>query len=80
MSFTQESVHQLNLIMQFPDTSMEGLKIHHTAAPEVITAAQDLFDKGLTTQKDGGYLTDLGRSAAECVNSLNRLMAQDTKS
>jgi uncharacterized protein (TIGR02647 family) len=31
----------------------------------LIEAAKRLFDKGLTTQDDGGYLTDLGIEVAE---------------
>jgi hypothetical protein len=31
----------------------------------VIAATQRLYDKGLLTQADGGYLTSLGRDAAE---------------
>ena len=65
MGFDQALFQELNLLLKFPDTSMEGLKIHHTAEASVIEAAGRLFDKGLTTQKDGGYLTDLGREAAQ---------------
>lgn len=65
MGFDQALFQELNLLLKFPDTSMEGLKIHHTAEAEVIEAAGRLFDKGLTTQNDGGYLTDLGREAAQ---------------
>lgn len=75
MSFTTDSIAELNLLLRYPETSMEGLKIHHDAGESVIAAAHSLFDKGLTTQKDGGYLTDLGRSAAECAGSLQNLIA-----
>ncbi len=75
MSFTADSIAELNLLLRYPETTMEGLKIHHDADDGVITAAQSLFDKGLTTQKDGGYLTDLGRSASECAGSLQSLIA-----
>ena len=75
MSFTADSIAELNLLLRYPKTSMEGLKIHHDADVNVVAAAQSLFDKGLTTQKDGGYLTDLGRSASECASSLQNLIA-----
>ena len=65
MGYDQALLQELNLLIKFPDTSMEGLKIHHSADSSVIGAAERLFDKGLTTQKDGGYLTDLGREAAQ---------------
>ncbi len=74
MSFTVNSMAELNLLLRYPETSMEGLKIHHDADPDIIAAAQSLFDKGLTTQKDGGYLTDLGRSAFDCARSLQHLI------
>jgi hypothetical protein len=33
--------------------------------PAIIAAAKRLFEKELTDQPDGGYLTSLGRDAAE---------------
>ena len=74
MGFDQALFQELNLLLKFPDTSMEGLKIHHTADAAVIEAAGRLFDKGLTTQKDGGYLTDLGREAAQSSMQLIGLL------
>lgn len=74
MSFTADSIAELNLLLRYPETSMEGLKIHHDADDSVIAAAQSLFDKGLTTQKDGGYLTDLGRSAFDNAGTLRSLI------
>ncbi|MET0950010.1 MAG: TIGR02647 family protein, partial [Pseudomonas sp.] len=38
--------------------------------PTAIAAAQRLFEKGLTTQVDGGYLTSLGLEAAQHAQSL----------
>ena len=43
----------------------EGVKVHSSADPELITAAKRLYDKGIITQDDGGYLTDLGVELAE---------------
>jgi uncharacterized protein (TIGR02647 family) len=74
MKFNDALVQELNLLMKFPDTSMEGLKVHHTAEKALIDAAQRLYDKGLITQHDGGYLTDLGREASETVTLLTGLM------
>ena len=66
MAFNQQLTEELNLILKFPHQSqMQGLKIHHDAAPEVIEAAQRLYEKGIITQPDGGYLTDLGHDLAE---------------
>lgn len=74
MEFTDPLIHELNLLIKFPDTSMEGLKIHHTADPSIISASKRLFDKGLITQKDGGYLTDLGRESAHSASVLISLL------
>ncbi len=65
MPFTAELSHELNILAQYNlATTQEGLKIHSSADAQVIAAAQRLFEKGLTTQADGGYLTELGRKAA----------------
>ena len=66
MSFTPDLVHELNTLIRFDlDTSQQGLKVHKTASAEVIAAFRRLHAKGLVTQADGGYLTSLGREAAE---------------
>lgn len=66
MPFNKELTDELNLILKFPTSSlMQGLKIHDSADPEIIAAAKRLFDKGIITLQDGGYLTDLGHDLAE---------------
>ena len=66
MSLTNEMVNEFNLLLKFPTTSlMQGLKIHHDAEPELIDAAKRLFEKGIVTLPDGGYLTDLGHDLIE---------------
>lgn len=66
MPFTPDLVHELNTLIRFDlATSQQGIKVHKTADPEVIAAARRLHAKGLLTQADGGYLTGLGRDAAE---------------
>jgi uncharacterized protein (TIGR02647 family) len=63
MPFNQSLTEELNLILKFPDQSlMQGLKVHHT---NVIDAAKRLHQKGIISQPDGGYLTDLGHDLAE---------------
>jgi uncharacterized protein (TIGR02647 family) len=47
------------------DSAMEGLKVHQSADPDTLDAIRRLYDKGLVTQADGGYLTDLGIHCAE---------------
>lgn len=66
MRFNQDMLEELNTLLRFDlETSRQGIKIHHDADTEVIAAAQRLYAKGLITQVDGGYLTPLGRDAAE---------------
>ncbi len=66
MAFTAELVDELNVLVLYNlTTTQEGIKIHKTADPNKIAAAQRLYNKTLITQPDGGYLTDLGRELAE---------------
>lgn len=57
------------------DSSLEGIKVHKDADAETIAAIGRLHQKGLLTQPDGGYLTDLGRSCAEHVQTALRILA-----
>ncbi|MCK9797474.1 TIGR02647 family protein [Pseudomonas chlororaphis] len=76
MSYTPELVAELEILALFNlDNSQEGLKIHQTATPSAISAAQRLFDKELITQPDGGYLTSLGRDAAEHAQGLLTILS-----
>jgi uncharacterized protein (TIGR02647 family) len=71
MSYTPENLAELNVLMLYDlSTNLEGIKVHKTAEASVIAAAHRLFDKGIITQTDGGYLTSLGRDAAEHAQSL----------
>jgi len=69
----QEELDLLNIFNL--DTTQQGIKIHHTAAPGRIAAGQRLYAKGLITQGDGGYLTPLGQQAVEHVKALVALLA-----
>ncbi|MDD2052907.1 TIGR02647 family protein [Pseudomonas putida] len=71
MSYTPELVAELEILALFNlGSTQEGLKIHQTAAPQAIAAAKRLYAKELITQPDGGYLTSLGRDAAEHAQGL----------
>lgn len=71
MSYIPENLAELNALMLYGSaTSQSGIKIHKNAEPEVISAAQRLFEAGFITQADGGYLTSLGIEAAEHAQSL----------
>ena len=66
MPYTADLVHELNALIRFNlDSGQQGIKVHKTADTDVISAVQRLHAKGLITQADGGYLTSLGREAAE---------------
>lgn len=66
MTYSPEMVEELNLLLKFPNKSlMQGIKVHGDAEPNMVAAAQRLFDKGITTLPDGGYLTDLGHDLFE---------------
>ena len=76
MSFTPELVAELEILALFNlDSSQEGLKIHQTAAPKAIAAARRLYEKDLIDQPDGGYLTSLGRDAAQNVQTLLTILS-----
>jgi len=75
MPYQQEIVDELNILVRYNlTTTLEGIKVHHTAAPDVIAATLRLYNKGLLSQEDGGYLTSLGREAAEHAHALLDLL------
>ena len=77
MALNAEQIEELNLILKFPNKSlMQGLKVHKDAAPEVIRAAQRLFEKGIVQQADGGYLTDLGHDLLEHAQVLQSALSE----
>jgi uncharacterized protein (TIGR02647 family) len=66
MAIQQNIIDEIEVLLRYNlDTTYEGIKIHHDAREELRGAAKRLFEKGLVTQEDGGYLTDLGHEAAE---------------
>jgi len=75
MPFNTELTAELNLLTQFNlKNEQDGIKVHHDAASDLIEAAERLHNKGLITQVDGGYLTDLGRRAAEHSQALTTIL------
>jgi uncharacterized protein (TIGR02647 family) len=75
MPYTQDIVDELNILVRYNlSTTQAGIKVHKTAAPEVIAATKRLHDKGLLTQEDGGYLTSLGHEAAEQAQTVLNLL------
>ena len=75
MTFTAGTIEELNLLLQFDSSTLDrGIKVHSSARREVIAACQSLFDSGLVTQRDGGYLTDAGIEALAHAQSLAGLL------
>ena len=65
-------IDEIAILNQFNLDSMQsGIKVHtHSATPAAVAAAARLYEKGLVTQPDGGYLTGLGLDAAKHAQSL----------
>jgi uncharacterized protein (TIGR02647 family) len=75
MPYTQDITDELNILVRYNlSTTQEGIKVHKTAAPEIIAATKRLYSKGLVTQEDGGYLTNLGHEAAEQAQAVLNLL------
>ena len=75
MKFSEEIIDEVNVLSCFDLGSLQsGIKVHSTANDKEIAATKRLFDKGLVSQVDGGYLTDSGREAAEHLLHLSGLL------
>ena len=75
MTIKQEIINELEVLLRFNlETTQEGIKVHHDTRPELIEAAKNLFNKGLLTQQDGGYLTDLGHEVVEHLHTALNLI------
>ena len=79
-ALTPDLIEELHLLALYnlSSSAQEGIKVHsHSATPEAVAAAERLYQKGLTTQADGGYLTSLGIDAAEHAQALLRILTSD---
>jgi uncharacterized protein (TIGR02647 family) len=75
MALTVELIEEIRILTHYNLTSIqEGIKVHGSANPEAVSATKRLFDKGLVSQDDGGYLTDLGIEAAEHAQAVLRIL------
>lgn len=75
MPFSAELADEVKVLTLFsPDTTQEGIKVHSSASPALIAAAQRLHAKGLITRADGGYLTSPGVEASGHLDALLRLL------
>ena len=76
MQCTPELFEEIKLLSFYNfSTTQEGIKVHKTAGAFAVAAAESLHNKGLISQADGGYLTNLGIEAAEHVQALLSILA-----
>jgi len=77
MPYSPEQMHELDVLIRYNLESSQtvGIKVHKNANPEMIEAVKRLHQKGMITQLDGGYLTDMGRTAAEHAQTLLLMLA-----
>ena len=77
MPFSKDQISEMDILIRFnPTTQMEGIKVHKTAKLELVEAVKRLYEKNMVTQIDGGYLTDLGREAAEATQTLLTMLTK----
>jgi uncharacterized protein (TIGR02647 family) len=78
MTIKQALIDEIELLLRYNlDTTQEGIKVHHTAREGLISAVERLHEKGLVTDKDGGYLTDLGHETAEHTQAALRILTSE---
>ncbi len=76
MKYSPEHLAELNLLLQFDISSAAtGIKVHTEASPDMQKAVQSLYDKGLCTLPDGGYLTSEGIEVAEHADKILRVLS-----
>lgn len=76
MTYTPEMLEELKVLCLFNlSTTQEGIKVHSTADPAKVAATRRLYERGLVTRPDGGYLTGLGHDAAMQAQGLLTILA-----
>ena len=81
MHYTKEHISEIEILIHYSlETTQQGIKVHSNADEDQVEAVERLYDKGLVTQIDGGYLTDLGRTAAEHAQALILILAPQHQS
>lgn len=79
MHLSEELIKELEVLAGLDlSTTMAGIKVHKDASAEMIAAIERLHHKQLMTHSDGGYLTDLGREAAEHVQSALTILSTES--
>ena len=81
MNYSKEQIAEIDILIRYNlATTQQGIKVHSSANIEHVEAVKRLFGKGLVTQIDGGYLTDLGRKAAEHAQALILMLTPNDQS
>ncbi len=76
MKYTPDHIAELNLLLQFDlSSAATGIKVHQDASEDMQAAVKRLYDKGLCTLPDGGYLTDEGIEVAEHADKILRVLS-----
>ena len=80
MPYSPEQIQELDILIRYNlESSQQGIKVHGNANSDTIDAVKRLHEKGMITQIDGGYLTDMGRTAAEHAQTLLLMLAPITE-
>ena len=80
MPYSPEQIQELDVLIHYNlESTQQGIKVHASANPETIEAVKRLHEKGMITQLDGGYLTDMGRTTAEHAQTLLLMLAPVTE-
>lgn len=75
MALNPQLINEIHLLMLFdPENPGEGIKVHKDADPGKIEAAKRLYELGVITLNDGGYLTPRGQEAAVHAEALVNLL------
>ncbi|GAK84479.1 DNA-binding protein inhibitor Id-2-related protein [Vibrio ponticus] len=78
MKYLPEHLSELNLLLQFDlSSAATGIKVHGDASEEMQQAVKRLYEKGLCTLPDGGYLTDEGIEVAEHADKILRVISSN---
>ncbi len=81
MHYSKEQIAEIDILIRYNlATTQQGIKVHSSANAEHVEAVKRLFNKGLVTHIDGGYLTDLGRKAAEHAQALVLMLTPNDES
>lgn len=75
MKYNQELLEEMKVLACYDLANLQtGIKVHSDAEKEKIAATNRLFEKGLVSQEDGGYLTERGCNAAEHLEHLSGIL------